>query len=78
MLLAAAQPGVTPAAAPAPAPAPAPQVYVPQTWDEVWSSQKAFIAAATPVMAVALGIITAVVSAAKCPGQKYDVHRRRR
>jgi hypothetical protein len=46
------------------------QVYVPQTWGEVLGSGKAFIAAATPVMAVLLGVLSAVVTAAKCPGMR--------
>jgi hypothetical protein len=46
-------------------------VYVPpKTWGDVFDSQKAFIAAATPVMAIVLGVVSAVVTAAKCPGQR--------
>jgi hypothetical protein len=66
-MLAATETAPGASAAPAPAPA-APQVYIPQTWGEVFDSQKAFVAAATPVMAVFFGILTAVVTAAKCPG----------
>jgi hypothetical protein len=69
VLFAAAQTASAPAAPAPPAPA-APQVYVPKTWGEVFDSQKAFIAAAGPVMAVFLGILSAVVTAAKCPGQQ--------
>ncbi len=60
-------------AAPAAAAPPAeakPQVYIPQTWGEVFDSQKAFVAAATPVMAVFFGVLSAVVTAAKCPGMR--------
>jgi hypothetical protein len=44
---------------------------IPETWDDVLASHKAFIAAATPVMAVALGILTAVLTALKCPRPVY-------
>jgi hypothetical protein len=69
MLMAAEASGAAP---PSPAPPPAVRTRcIPDTWDDVLASQKAFIAAATPVMAVALGVITAVLSALKCPGSRY-------